>query len=276
MIKRLPLILLLLTVSAAAQDESPVLEKLRSLFQSFTYNEVIELSDSILNDTDAFDSNQLAEVYLYRAASFYNLWDEESAEDAFIHLLQLNKDYVLDKSTFSPKIITFYNEIKSEYLQSIRPPDTTSAKEDTLQIMTTAENEELLIQQKEMLTGISVRSMLLPGWGHIYRDESTLSGWLLTGASILTLGSTLYYFYETDNKRDAYLNAIEQAEIDKAYEEYNDAYLFRNYSLIAFITVWIYAQLDIHFFSQDHSGRSDLFIDVSSFRGTQINLKYNF
>ena len=91
-----------------------------------------------------------------------------------------------------------------------------------------------------------LRSIVLPGWGHYYIDESSKAR-LLNIASVLTLAPGLYYVFKTNDLEKKYLNETAQGKIDYRYKKYNDAYHYRNYFITAYGLIWLYTQYDYFF-----------------------------
>jgi TM2 domain-containing membrane protein YozV len=107
----------------------------------------------------------------------------------------------------------------------------------------------------ETSTGIKpviIRSLIFPGWGQLYNNNK-LKGWILTSLGAITISSAVYFIIDSNNKQKKYLNDVNLSTIQNNYNEYNTSYKLKNISIISFIAVWVYSQIDILFFSQNNS-----------------------
>ena len=88
----------------------------------------------------------------------------------------------------------------------------------------------------------------------------------------------VYFVFDTDSKRNDYLNAIEPSLIESNYDKYNTSYKIRNSLIITYAVIWLYSQLDLLVFSDD-----DLFPKIQPGSSTlnskipsEINLNFQF
>jgi hypothetical protein len=221
-----------------AQQKQDSLSGLRAYFKAFKYSEVIALSKQIIDTSDKLPVKMETEILRMQGIAYYALNDLANAEKSFLNLLQIQAGFVLDPAENSPKIITFFNQIKLKYLSrkiekpATSPPDTSAVK---------ALAKNLHDYKSGML-----RSLVLPGWGHYYVDEP-FKGKLLNIATAVTLLPGIYYAIETANLEKKYLNESSRDKIETRYKTYNDAFKKRNYFLYAFSAVWLYSQYDYFF-----------------------------
>jgi TM2 domain-containing membrane protein YozV len=99
---------------------------------------------------------------------------------------------------------------------------------------------------------VIIRSLIFPGWGQLYNNNK-LKGWILTSLGAITISSAVYFIIDSNNKQKKYLNDVNLSTIQNNYNEYNTSYKLKNISIISFIAVWVYSQIDILFFSQNNS-----------------------
>ena len=99
--------------------------------------------------------------------------------------------------------------------------------------------------------------------------DYTAKGILFMGAGLLTLGSSVYFFIDANNKENKYLNETDPRVIGSRYNDYNSAYKIRNTLIISYIVIWIYTQIDMLLFS-----RNDDSIENNSTSG-QYNIQFN-
>jgi len=158
----------------------------------------------------------------------------------------LNDNYKIDPNKVSPKIINEFEKLKAEYSRFISNNNfLVTVKRDTVHIVDTI----LVKPDKDIYSAAVVRSMVLPGWGHLYSGNKT-KGWILTSASALTLGSMVYFIFDANDKRSQYLNEVDPSLVDEKYNAYNTSYKIRNSLIVMYALFWIYSQIDILFISE--------------------------
>jgi hypothetical protein len=236
-------LLFIFNISAQNKDD---LEELKTRFESFNYSNVISIAEKMLEDKTRYSEDELIEIYLLKGISHYSLKQPEEVKSCFYEILKLDSDYKIEPSRVSPKIINEFEKAKNEYDQIVSHGESSvTVKTDTLYRVDTL----MVGTDKEIYSSAMIRSIVLPGWGHLYAGHKT-KGLVLTSVSAVTLGSMLYYIFDTNDKRTQYLNELEPDLIDQKYDEYNSSYKIRNVLIAAYAIVWIYAQLDLLFISE--------------------------
>lgn len=230
---------------AVAQHPSDAVEDVATPFKSFQYSEVISIADSILAQDSVLTSPDLMEIYRMKALSHFSLGEELYAENCFYEILKIDPRFKLDPVQNSPKIISFFNQIKLDYLQNhITMKDSTSSKKNNDSVKTAFSS----YFQKNMKSAM-VKSLVLPGWGHLYMDKKKSGIILLTG-SFVTIPSMIYFIFDTNQKEKDYLNQTDFDEIQNKYDDYNQSYKIRNGLIAGYALIWFYSQWDL--FSRDH------------------------
>ena len=222
------------------------LEELKTQFESFNYASVISKADILLQKKEQFGENELIEIYLLKGISHYSLNQSESVKDCFFEILNLNKNYKINESKVSPKIINEFEKLKIEYGRFITNNESLiTVKTDTLY-----HTDTLYIKEsRDIYSGTILRSLAFPGWGHLYSGDKT-KGWILTSATTLSLSSMLYFIFDAENKRSQYLSEVDPMLIEKKYTNYNTSYKIRNTLIATYALIWIYTQIDILFLSE--------------------------
>ncbi len=219
------------------------LSSLRQKFRSFDYDGVIELANEFLTRSDQYNESQLISIYEMKAMAHYSLSELDAAQYAFESILKLDFNYSPDPVKTSPKIIDFFDSIKKDVRRETESDDQ-SVEKPTASDTLTVVQDRLGIYQKSIPA-----SLVLPGSGHFVMGDKK-RGVLLTGASLLSLSTALYFTGQTRDKERDYMNAIDEADISSSYKSYNSAYKTRNVLWAAYAAVWIYAQTDLIFFQE--------------------------
>lgn len=259
-----------------AQEQNDSLSALKKNFESFNFKEVIKLSNDLLLQRDSLPINDVKEIYRMKAISHFSLNQSDSSKNSFIEILKIDSSFNLDSSKTSPKIISFFRDIKADYINIItKRPSEPKIKIDTVYIPQYIQNVESEIQLKNSLA----RSLILPGWGHFYQGY-TAKGWIFTTLTIAALGSTIYYIIDTQKKEDKYLEQVTPDEIRSKYHDYNLSYYRRNISIICLAAVWLYSQIDLLFISNDDDSNINTVyipkLEYNSLTGIQISYKLSF
>lgn len=272
MAKAYPIILLMLVICKPlfTQNQSLKLNPLITKFKAFEYQRVIEMADTLLANEEEFTTKDLCEIYRLKATAHYSLMEMKEALNSFVALLQLDPEYRLNPKYNSPKIVEFFKEIKS--IRKQHKESTIDSSEKALPLDTLLNNDESLPYDYRYAIGYS---LILPGLGHLSIGQKT-KGWALITASALTLGTGVYYAIETNKREKEYLQAIDKPDIEKKYDQYNQAYKIRNFTLISSGLIWLYTQIDLLIFS-DITEKAGFHLSVSnSHESLQFSLLYQF
>lgn len=266
------LILLNTAFILKAQDEE--LNNLKSLFQSFDYSAVISLSDTLLKDKKEFTAEKLVQIYLLRGISFYSTAKEDSARSSFFEILNINPEYSPSPSEISPKIITLFENLRSDFLKFKRNANTKNETNDSVRAF--IPNPGLLKIEKDIFSNSVIRSVLMPGLGHLYLKEN-FKGWFFTSISAASIGSMIYFIFDSNAKQNSYLNETDLESIQNKYDKYNSAYKIRNALIISSAVLWLYAQIDLLFFSDDlFAEKLNAEITSDLFNNSPANISLNF
>ncbi len=245
--KKLLLIFLWLfsIITLLPQDNKEIIRDLTQKFRDFEYQQVIEDADTLLKETEKFSNPEVIEIYRMKGISHYALMDDSEARLSFIEILKIDTSYSLDPSYTSPKIITFFSDVKNEYLVSIegKEEEIVITKYDTVYVPVTYRDTVSEYNLRQAL----MRSVFIPGTGHLYL-QSNLKSWLLTFLSAASIGSGIYFAIDANKKEKIYLEESNANEVGEKYNDYNFSYRMRNLAFISFAALWIYSQLDLLFF----------------------------
>lgn len=259
-----------------AQQVADTLATLEQHFESFKYTDVIQTADSLLKNNPGFSKEKLLEIFRVKGISEYSLLEEANASKSFLEIIKIDSTFKLDSAQTSPKIIEFFNNVKAKYKSDQVKQRELQAGLDTLYIPQNARN----LAAEEKLRSTMIRSLIMPGLGHMYIGEKT-KGLLLTSLSAVSLGSMIYFFINTNKKENAYQTETNPDLMQVRFNDYNDSYKLRNASIIAFAVLWLYSQVDILFFT-DFNGKADLQsqniprLKYDPFKGFRLSYDFSF
>lgn len=241
------IIALLFATSYSIAQESTYI-KIKKLFDDFEYEKVLQVSNDIAAQADINDSLKV-EVYLMRAVSFFYFQNEDQTKKSFVSILELKNSFILDPDLYNPRFYDLFEQVRRE---SARPPDNEIVKQDSL-----AKIPQFIFDQQKLFNQAAVKNILVPGWGQLTVNQS-IKGWILTTLSTVNLGLMTYYTLNTNKKEDAYLKETNKSLISQKYSDYNSSYKSRNLFIVSYLAIWIYSQLDLHFFSNSLSQSESL------------------
>ncbi len=240
--------LLLLFVSSISFSQTRItIEEIKDKYESFEYRDVIRLSEIFLFDNFGITKEDSIDVLTMEAVSYYSLNEENSAEKALRQIIDIDRNYELNPSTVSPKIISLFEQLKIQHAPPLKEVQPT----ESIQEQTKEPDYNLLIATKnDVYVNTFSRSVIFPGLGHLYLNKSA-KGWVLASLTAATLPTMVYFIFDASSKEKDYLNEVEAALIEQKYSEYNSAYKTRNIFIAAFAVVWLYSQIDLLFNSSD-------------------------
>lgn len=267
-----------LKIKAVNQDSLNTQDSLalmRKKFDQFKYGDVISIANKLLLKKAPLSREAILNIYRLKGISHYSLSEDDAAKKSFIEILRTDTSYTLDSNKVSPKIISFFKQVKANYIQQQKDIEArTVVRIDTVFIP----KVEYDMEHEHRLKNAIARSLIIPGFGQLYLDVNFKSV-LLTTLGTASLAASIYYFIQTEKKEKAYLIETDPKMIESSYAEYNDAYRYRNISLISFGVVWLYSQLDLLFFSDNNSEHNMInssSLNYNEIRGLTLNLKYSF
>ena len=267
-----------LKIKAVNQDSLNALDSLaimKKKFDQFKYGDVISIANKLLLKKIPLTREEILNIYRLKGISHYSLSEDDAAKKSFIEILRIDTSYTLDSNKVSPKIISFFKQVKANYIQQQKDIESrTVVRIDTVFVP----KLEYDVQHEDRLKNAIARSLIIPGLGQLYLDVNFKSV-LLTALGSASLVASIYYFIQTEKKEKAYLIETDPKLVESSYSEYNDAYRYRNFSLVSFGVVWLYSQLDLLFFSDNDSGHNIInssSLNYNEIRGLTLNLKYSF
>lgn len=234
--RHLGLLLLLLLIAPAftshAQDRPPTLADLRAAYEALQFDRVVRLGEAITespttNDTDRLDAHRLLALVGF---------SRQQASYARLHLeraLEIEPSMEFDISEASPSFIDFFAEVKKGYL----------ARAATNSVEGDSDEREPVVYLSDVKPAAALRSMVVPGWGQIYKGQrlrGVAYGALWTG---LTAASVVSMVQRAD-ARTRYEEERDINMIEARYEDYASWHRRRNVALGAAGAVWLASFVD--------------------------------
>ena len=252
--------LIILFVNCVFPQQKTDIANIRTLYESFEYKEVIKLSDSVLTEKGKLNKSDLIEILMMKAVSHYVLAEEPQVRRCFIDMLKIDRHLELDSEKVSPKIVSLFNDVKNDFIQTIPEQQKfiDNKQEDNNQL-----NYDPVLTKLQDQKNSIIRSILFPGWGHLYSNNIT-KGVIISSAALINLGSMIYFIIDANSKEKKYLNAIDENNIKSSYDIYNRSYKTRNLLISSMIGIYAYAQVDFLFL--EGSGIADVRMGIGNNR----------
>ncbi len=218
------------TAAAVGQNSDiRLLEEIQSAYEEHNYVEVEMKATSALTAYQRFSSDQLAEIHKILGVVYFSLNKPEESEAQFTSALALAPNLSLDPVQVSPKIISFFDQIKQKRMSS--PDDGNELQ---------APRYVLLADKRP---GATLRSLVLPGWGQIYKGERK-KGFVLSSLWTAGVTATVIAHFSRNSSEDRYLDETDPARLESRFDSFNRLHKLRN-GLAAFsAAVWIYSYFD--------------------------------
>jgi hypothetical protein len=237
-----PLIIFLCVADSHAQMGAVEIDILRQRFKNFEYDSVVTLADRILRERQDLSQQDQIDLLQMKAISHYSILEMNAALSCFLEILKLNPQYSLDPIRTSPKILSFFNEVKSSFLRERYLPAAPERMAIPDTIRAVGDNGTVL---RRAIT----RSLVLPGWGHFYLKQKK-KALFLTTASLVSLCGGIYFSSNCRDKERAYLNETDKLLMNDRYEKYNRSFKVRNSLIASYAAIWLYSQADLLVFQK--------------------------
>lgn len=280
-----------LSIKKVSKDSTQIpdsLAEMQKKFEQFQYGDVISMANRLLMRKYPYTKKDLLDIYKMLGIAHYSLSEDDAAKKSFIEMLRIDSTFKFDSTKVSPKIISFFRQVKNDYVEQQREIEArTVVRIDTVYISQKENNLEYIDKER----GAVARSLIVPGLGQLYKEEY-LKGTLLTLLSTAALISSVYFIIDTNEKEKAYLIETNPALIESKYQDYNSSFQKRNISLISYGVIWLYSQIDLLFLSDIDTGNNsngetggifdgnnllkNTSLHYDKFRGLSLNLEYFF
>uniref|UniRef100_A0A7V0Z5P5 Tetratricopeptide repeat protein n=1 Tax=candidate division WOR-3 bacterium TaxID=2052148 RepID=A0A7V0Z5P5_UNCW3 len=204
--RRLFFIILVISKILLSQKNDAI-DTARDCYQKENYTGTIMTLENALPE---FNETEKIEALKYLGCSYAKINDKISAKEHFKSLLKLNPKFKLNKEDADSSVIKILNDAKKE-----------------------------IAQESAMC------SCFIPGAGQLLKGDEKKSKLIMLGAS-LSLVSSIYFWIETENKKNDYLKLGPDSikYIDDYYNIYNRWFHISLLSSSVFAGFYFYSILD--------------------------------
>jgi len=266
MLKKIFLFIILFSVTICAQTNY-LIKQIENAYQTNQYELTLKLTKKLLVKKITKKSRE--KINEIRAVCFYSIGKKDSAKISFINLLKANENYKPNSQLVSPKIVAFFNIIKTDFERII-----TKKKNRITQLKIDSHKQE--IQQSKIVKTIAY-SIIFPGIGQVITKQK-IKGIILIAVSTTLLGFSIYYTLKTDQFRINYLSESDRVLIGTKYNAYNKFFKTRNLFYISYGLVWLFTQIDLLIFNRKHlfSKNTVLLTSINDYQHPQLSLTFKY
>jgi tetratricopeptide (TPR) repeat protein len=234
MLKKIFLILILFIINISliySQAQQSLYQQMIQAFRQLEYENAEKIGKQITADFESYTPIELLETHKILGVIAYQDGNLSEANSQFEQALSIDRTAHLDSVYVSPKIIQFFNDLKSNY----------ALRQKSGEIDKTIHYRYLV--QPDPRPAATLRSMILPGWGQLYKNDKRKGYVLVSSTATATLATVLFHFMQK-NAHDEYLKATDIETIKQKYDNYNLFYKLRNNTALLAGGIWLYAFFD--------------------------------
>lgn len=220
---------LFLAAAPARSQQPPRLAGIWDAYQQLDYERAADSARVALEAFDRYAPPELAQVHAVLGLIDFAGNDASAARAQFAAALSLDPDLRLDPLLVSPKTRAFFEEVRTEVTQTrpgAEPPPSVR-----------------YVVVEDRRTAAALRSMVLPGWGQLYKGHRT-KGAVLTGLWSAAAGSMALAHLRRRDARQRYDEATTPEEATARYEPFNRWHRRRTAALYAAATIWAVGYVD--------------------------------
>lgn len=219
-------------ISVFSQTGQQLFERMLRAFQSLKYDNALQLARQITDNYDSHTQFELLEAHKILGIIAYQRDQRiNEATAQFEQALSLDQTTVLDSIYVSPKTIQFFEALKSKFM----------TENKTGELAKRVSYRYLI--QPDPRPSAALRSLLLPGWGQIHKNDRR-KGYVLISSAVITTATLGIFQILQHNAHSDYKNATDPGIIEQKYDSYNRFYKIRNNSALLLGGVWLYAFFD--------------------------------
>lgn len=216
-------------ISSAQVAPDEVIQDIRSAYERVDFDVAERRIKEALDNYEQFSPSELAQIYVFSALVNYAQNNRTEAETELGLALQLNSEVDVDPILAPPGLVELAERLKKLMTES----GNVAEEEPELRYL-------ILTDPRP---GAALRSMILPGWGQLYKGQKR-KGYSLVGAWGLTAGGTLVAHLLRASAENNYLDATTTDEALTLYDDFNRWHQVRNNLFIASAGIWVYSYID--------------------------------
>ena len=213
----------------AQLDTSRILEDIRSAYERLDFTIAEARINEALEEYEQFSPQELSEIYVIYSLILFAQSDLTAAASQLRLAVQLNPSLVLDPIDTPPRLFQLFEEIKQ-------------AQEDqSEQVGNRQEVRYLVIYDPR--AGAALRSMVVPGWGQLYKGDKR-KGIILTSLWGITASGSIVAHVNRKQAQRHYRASETQDQTQSRFRAYSNWHKVRNNLILAAASIWAYSYID--------------------------------
>lgn len=208
------------------QSNQEIIGDIKNAYENLDFSVAEARVDAAIDAFDRFTPAELGEIYSISALIFFARDDQAGTRRQLDLALQVNPELKLSAREAPPQVIAILDELIQIRAASLP-----------------AETELRYLIVEDPRPAAVMRSMVLPGWGQLYKKQRK-KGILLMSAWGLTSVGVLVAHNERKKAEAFYLASIDLQQINNRYPAFDRWHKARNSLFIAAAGVWAYSYVD--------------------------------
>ncbi len=216
----------LVTDCAAQQSNEAIIRDIRGAYESLDFSVAEARIEAALEGFDRFAPAELGEIHTVYALILFTRNDQAGTRKQLALALQVNPALQLSPQDTPPQVIEILDELIA--LRNTAGP---------------AETELRYLVLEDVRPAAVMRSMLVPGWGQLHKNERT-KGMLLMSAWGASAAGAVFSHVRRQQAEEDYLAATVPAAIEDRYNTFDRWHKTRNNLVVAAAGVWVFSYVD--------------------------------
>ncbi len=215
-----------LSIPALAQD-LPTASEVTLAYERLSFDQALELAALITENADDYLPRELVDVHTVAGLILISRNERSEARSHFSAALSLDPDLTLDPLIASPEVVDFFESVKRDSASTspAQPPPVR------------------YIPVEDPRAGAALRSMLVPGWGQMYKGQQT-KGAIMMGAWGFAAAGTIASHFIRNDREDRYLSETDPLAVLDRFDDFNRWHKIRNNLALTTVVVWAASYLD--------------------------------
>ncbi len=207
---------------------SPAVADVRHAYEELDFDLALATADSIIASERGYTPDELVEVHTIAALVHIARNQPSAARPHFVSALSIDPDLELNPANASPQALELFRSVRSD-LASGQAFESSSAIR--------------YLRVNDPRPAAAYRSMLIPGWGQLYKGQRT-RGYVFMGLWAATAAGTLSAHIIRHDREQAYLDETVPSQVQSRYDDFNRWHRIRNNLAIAAAATWVVSYLD--------------------------------
>ena len=210
----------------AQQSNQEIIGDIKNAYENLDFSVAEARIEAAINTFDRFTPAELGEIYSISAYIFFARDDQAGTRRQLDLALQIHPELKLSAREAPPQVIAILDELIQIRAASL-PTET--------------ELRYLVVEDPR--PAAVMRSMLLPGWGQLYKQEKKKGILLISAWGVTSIGALVAH-NERKKAEEHYLASIDLQQINDRYPAFNKWHKTRNNLFLAAAGVWAFSYID--------------------------------